>query len=110
MAEGRVGAGGLRRGFSADLRGMRRVYRLRRVYRSVIDGVDRAARPNGRESTVDGNVLVPAAAPRRIKLLHELPSPSSDWTARQPHARWVARVTKRLAPTGAGKSASGVGA
>ena len=46
------------------------------------------------------------AAPRRIKLLHELPSTSSDWTARQPHARWVARMTKRPAPSGAGKSAS----
>jgi hypothetical protein len=30
------------------------------------------------------------AAPRKIKLLHETPSPSSDWTARQPHARgWL---------------------
>jgi len=30
------------------------------------------------------------AAPHRIKLLHETPSPSSDWTARQPHARgWL---------------------
>ena len=30
------------------------------------------------------------AAPRKIKLLHELPSPSSDWTARHPHARgWL---------------------
>ena len=30
------------------------------------------------------------AAPPRIKLLHEMPSPSSDWTARQPHARgWL---------------------
>ena len=46
------------------------------------------------------------AAPRRIKLLHELPSTSSDWTARQPHVRWVARVRKRSASTGAGKSAS----
>ena len=27
--------------------------------------------------------------------LHEMPSPSSDWTARQPHARRVARMTKR---------------
>src|SRR3954471_20924902 len=26
------------------------------------------------------------AAPPRIKLLHETPSTSSDWTARQPHA------------------------
>jgi len=34
------------------------------------------------------------AAPRRIKLLHELPSPSSDWTARQPHARWVDRMNE----------------
>src|SRR5258705_9906246 len=24
-----------------------------------------------------------------------MPSPSSDWTARQPHVRWVARMTKR---------------
>ena len=33
---------------------------------------------------------VPGPAPRKIKLLHELPSPSSDWTARQPHARgWL---------------------
>ena len=46
------------------------------------------------------------AAPHRIELLHERPSPSSDWTARQPHARWVARMTKRPASTGAGKSAS----
>ena len=46
------------------------------------------------------------AAPRRIKMLHELPSTSSDWTARQPHVRWVARVRKRSASTGAGKSAS----
>jgi hypothetical protein len=46
------------------------------------------------------------AAPRRIELLHERPSPSSDWTARQPHARWVARMTKRPTPTGDGKSAS----
>ena len=42
----------------------------------------------------------------KIEVLHERPSPSSDWTARQPHARWVARMTKRLAPTGVGKSAS----
>jgi hypothetical protein len=28
--------------------------------------------------------------PRRMTLLHELSSPSSDWTARQPHARgWL---------------------
>ena len=40
------------------------------------------------------------------KLLQEMPSPSSDWTARQPHARWVARMTKRSPPTGDGKSAS----
>jgi hypothetical protein len=27
---------------------------------------------------------------RRVTLLHEMPSPSSDWTARQPHARgWL---------------------
>jgi uncharacterized protein YerC len=27
---------------------------------------------------------------RRVALLHEMPSPSSDWTARQPHARgWL---------------------
>ena len=44
--------------------------------------------------------------PRRIKLLHEMPSPSSDWTARQPHARWVARMTKWPASIGVGKSAS----
>ena len=42
----------------------------------------------------------------RVTLLHEMSSPSSDWTARQPHARWVARMTKRRAPTGVGKSAS----
>jgi hypothetical protein len=29
---------------------------------------------------------------RRMKLLQEMSSPSSDWTARQPHARWVARM------------------
>jgi hypothetical protein len=30
------------------------------------------------------------AAPHRIKLLHEMPSPSSDWAARQPLARgWL---------------------
>jgi hypothetical protein len=60
---------------------------------------------NGRESTADENVPVPGP-PRRLILLYEMPSPSSDWTARQPHARWVARMTKRPAPTGAGKSAS----
>src|SRR5215211_4537055 len=37
-----------------------------------------------------------------------MPSPSSDWTARQPHAHRVARVTKRPTPTSAGKSASPV--
>jgi len=27
---------------------------------------------------------------RTVNVLHELPSPSSDWTARQPHARgWL---------------------
>ena len=31
--------------------------------------------------------------------LYPRSSPSSDWTARQPHARWVARMTKRPAPT-----------
>src|SRR6185295_6411347 len=50
--------------------------------------------PNGRESTADDNVQVPGAAPRKIKVLHEMPSPSSDWTARQPHARWVARMNE----------------
>jgi hypothetical protein len=41
-----------------------------------------------------------------FQTLHELSSPSSDWTARQPHVRWVARVRKRSASTGVGKSAS----
>ena len=41
-----------------------------------------------------------------FKTLHEMPSTSSDWTARQPHAHWVARMTKRPAPTGVGRSAS----
>jgi hypothetical protein len=35
----------------------------------------------GRESTADENVPVPGP-PHRIKLLHEMSSPSSDWTAR----------------------------
>ena len=35
-----------------------------------------------------------------------MPSQSSDWTARQPHAHRVARMTKWLAPTGVGRSAS----
>jgi hypothetical protein len=55
-------------------------------------GTPRAARmpgrsgsANGRESTADENLPVPGR-PRRLILLHELPSPSSDWTARQPHA------------------------
>ena len=44
------------------------------------------------------------AATRKLILLHELPSPSSDWTARQPHARGVARMTKRrLAPDRCGQ-------
>ena len=42
----------------------------------------------------------------KLKTLHEMPSPSSDWAARQPHARWVARMTKRPASIGVGKSAS----
>src|ERR1700739_2270763 len=48
---------------------------------------------------------------RKLDSLHELPSPSSDWTARQPHARWVARnddtpatesVTARAPPRSGG--------
>ena len=53
--------------------------------------------------------ILRTAQPNRsctLKRLHEMPSPSSDWTARQPHAHRVARMTKRLAPTGAGRSAS----
>jgi hypothetical protein len=52
------------------------------------------------------NVPVPGPPPVESKLLHEMPSPSSDWTARQPHVRWVARMTKRFASIGVGKSAS----
>jgi hypothetical protein len=49
-----------------------------------------SASANDRQSAADGNVPVPAPTLRRIKLLHEMPSPSSDWTARQPHARgWL---------------------
>jgi hypothetical protein len=43
------------------------------------------------------------AAPRRMKLLHEMPSPSSGWTARQPDVQGVGRMTKRLSSTGAGQ-------
>ena len=33
----------------------------------------------------------PSVASHKLKTLHEMPSTSSDWTARQPHAHWVAR-------------------
>ena len=36
------------------------------------------------------------------KRLHEMPSQNYDWAARQPHAHRVARMTKLLAPAGAG--------
>jgi hypothetical protein len=52
----------------------------------------RSGPANGRGSTADENVPVPGPPPRRIGLLHEMSSPSSDWTARQPHARWVVRM------------------
>jgi hypothetical protein len=37
------------------------------------------------------NSFNPVRGPTRtLTLLHEMPSPSSDWTARQPHARgWL---------------------
>ena len=50
---------------------------------------------------------VPGPAPRKIKLLHEMPSPSSDWDGTPTPRSRVARMTKRLASTGAGKSAPG---
>ena len=58
--------------------------------------------PGGR---VDSDAR-PSVASHKLKALHEMPSRSSDWTARQPHARRVARMTKRLTPTGVGRSAS----
>jgi hypothetical protein len=62
--------------------------------------------PTAASPTPMKNVPVPGPPPVESKLLHEMPSPSSDWTARQPHVRWVARMTKRSASIGVGKSAS----
>jgi hypothetical protein len=44
----------------------------------------RSGPANGRESTADENVPVPGQPLVESSLLHELPSSSSDWTARQP--------------------------
>ena len=47
-----------------------------------------------------------SVASNKLKTLHEMPSPSSDFDGTPTPRSWVARMTKRPAPTGAGKSAS----
>jgi hypothetical protein len=49
------------------------------------------------------------AAPPRIKLLHETPVAKLRLDGTPTPRSWVARMTKRLAASGAGKSAPGAG-
>ena len=47
-----------------------------------------------------------SVASHKLKARHEIPSSSSDFDGTPTPRSWVARMTKRLAPTGAGRSAS----